>query len=256
MSGTSSVTETPSSFIIFAHARSGSTSLAKALDLHSAVKIAIEPLHPNYGEWHPEERSYVQEIHDTGSLERVLTEIYSKYNGIKVLDYQLPEELYSHMLRDPTYKVIFLWRRNLLRAVVSGLIAEKTGVWQISDLNPARRESFENLAPIPEAIISEKLKYGLHLRRFYSELISQKQEHSRLSLEYETLYTDDAAANRRTLEGVFTFLGLELSEGIDFGAHLDPRRAKIVRDESYGMVPNAESINRTFGCEETGFLFE
>lgn len=255
MSGTSRVTE-PSPFIIFAHARSGSTSLAKALDLHPAVKMAIEPLHPSYGEWNPEERSYVRDVHDIESLERVLSDIYSKYYGIKVLDYQLPEELYSHMLLDPAYKVIFLWRRNLLRAVVSGLIAEQTGVWQISDMNPARRESFETLEPIPEETVSERLEYGLYLRRFYEDLVLQRPEHSRLSLEYETLYTGDFAANRRTLEGVFTFLGLEMPTDVDFSPYLDPRQAKIVRDRSYGIVPNAESINRRFGCEETGYLFE
>ncbi|MBD3280690.1 hypothetical protein GF389_04155, partial [Candidatus Dojkabacteria bacterium] len=42
-------------FAIFAHARSGSTSLAQVLAASPDVNMTIEPFHPDYSKWNPEE---------------------------------------------------------------------------------------------------------------------------------------------------------------------------------------------------------
>ena len=65
-------------------------------------------------------------IQDVPSLGAQLAEIFTAYNGIKMLEYQLPEPLYVHLLQRPDCQVILLRRKNLLQAVVSGLIAEQT----------------------------------------------------------------------------------------------------------------------------------
>src|SRR5215475_6736080 len=118
-------------FILFAHARSGSSNLLEALQLHSLLLIAEEPFHEKYHVWHPDERKYVDLITDIPSLEAQLAMLFAKYNGIKVLDYQLPRELYTHLLLRSEFRVIFLRRRNLLQAVISRCIAEQTGVWKM-----------------------------------------------------------------------------------------------------------------------------
>ena len=99
-------------YVIFAHDRSGSSSLARALSVHPEINFTLDPFHPNYGEWYPDERTYRDSATDGPSLEAVLQEISLRYNGIKVLSYDLPEEIYRHLLLLPDVKVAFLRRRN------------------------------------------------------------------------------------------------------------------------------------------------
>ncbi len=50
--------------IIFAHPRSGSTSLHKILNTHPDLNLVLEPFHENYGKWHPDEKNYIDFIGD------------------------------------------------------------------------------------------------------------------------------------------------------------------------------------------------
>jgi hypothetical protein len=99
--------------IVFAHARSGSSSLYQILQLHPVLNILEEPFNENFTEWNPNNPSYLACIHDIPSLDAQLAEIFSIYNDIKFLNYQLPERLTTHLLLRPDCFVIFLWRRNL-----------------------------------------------------------------------------------------------------------------------------------------------
>lgn len=75
---------TPSNFVIFANARSGSASLAKLLNKSPDVYLAMEPFHPKYSDWNPEERNYSKFIEDSQTMNKSLDELFSKYNAMKV----------------------------------------------------------------------------------------------------------------------------------------------------------------------------
>lgn len=241
-------------FLIFAHARSGSTSLTRSLNLHPDISVAEEPFHHNYGEWHPDERTYVDSIQDTESLEVALEEIYGRYDGMKVLDYQLSEETYSHLLLSPDYRVIYLRRRNLLKTAVSGMIAHQTGVWHISDLNAERARKYQDLEPLDLEDLQKRLEYGIELRDFYGEVISKKRQDDVLRLEYEDLYTTNVADTRKAFSEVFGFLGLGLPDSDQLDGYLDADSARINTTERHASIPNAEEIDQRFGNDETGWL--
>ncbi|MEJ7809527.1 MAG: hypothetical protein WKG32_03835 [Gemmatimonadaceae bacterium] len=243
-------------FILFAHARSGSSNLLKALQLHPRLRIAEEPFHHQYDEWNPGEPRYVDLITDIPSLERALAELFARYDGLKVLDYQLPEELYTHLLLKSDLRVIFLRRRNMLRAVVSNFIAKQTGIWKMWDLTGDLASAYANLRPIPLDEVADTLDYGRELREYYLGVMARKPADARLMLEYEALYTDDVAQNREALRGVFAFLGLDMPATPALDYYLDPRASKINNEQTYGYVPNIEAINERFGSSETGWLFE
>jgi hypothetical protein len=246
---------TTSKFILFAHARSGSTSLTRSLNLHPDVKVAEEPFAKKYSQWHRRERNYIDLITDIPSLDQVLSEIFSRFDGMKTLDYQLPEETYTHMLLLPQYKVILLHRRNLLQTVVSGLIAEQTSVWHISHLNAGREEMYKHLSPLSMEEIQNRLNYQGYLQSYYSEIVHRKPEDSRMQLYYEDFYSEDLAKTRNALNGVFTFIGVPASSGNEFDCFLDPKTAKINDNKRYQLIPNADEINARFGNDNTGWLF-
>lgn len=100
--------------VIFAHARSGSSSLYRILQLHHDLNISEEPFHERYGEWNPSERNHVGHVTDIASLEESLHDLFLKYNGIKVLQYQLPVDIYTHLLLKPDFRIVFLRRKNLV----------------------------------------------------------------------------------------------------------------------------------------------
>ncbi len=116
--------------IFFAHPRSGSSSLYQILQLHPDLNILEEPLNENFTRWNSKNKNYRELVHDIPSLDMQVAEIFATYNGIKMLDYQLPDELAVHSLQRLECKVIFLRRRNILQSVVSVLIAEQTHLWK------------------------------------------------------------------------------------------------------------------------------
>lgn len=244
--------------IVFAHPRSGSTSLCNMLNTHPSLHLSVEPFHEDYGKWNPDERSYIHSITDIPSLEQAISEIFQKYNGMKVLSYQLPEEIYQHLLCSPGNGVIFLTRTNILKAVVSVLIAEQTGVWQKLDLNDKTAEAYRQIKPLKidgRGGIENRIKeLKEHLRR-WETILSQKPADSWMKVSYEELYCSGLTSSFSCVQSIFRFLELETPEREKLLPYLDPRKQQINDLVTYQLVPNIDEINRRFGNSETGFLF-
>jgi hypothetical protein len=120
--------------LLLAHPRSGSSNLYEILQMHPALKICMEPLNENFMRWAPGNKNYRELVHDWASLEAVLDEIFTDFNGLKLLSYQLPEEWVRRLIGRRDFRVLFIRRINVLQAVVSVLIAEQrgsgtTGTW-------------------------------------------------------------------------------------------------------------------------------
>ncbi|MBT3192316.1 MAG: hypothetical protein HN341_07145 [Verrucomicrobia bacterium] len=241
--------------VIFAHPRTGSSNLCYMLLLHPKLKLAMEPFWHGYGALHPDERNYVDQITDIPSLEQALAELFARYNGMKILDYQLPEDVYDHLLLREDIRLIFLQRRNLLQAELSCHIADQTKVWGIEDMNEERRKIYENLAPVPVEAMASSLDYAVHLRDYYTRTVRRRPKETSLEVYYEDLYTDDLDANRASVRPVFDFLGLEMPEGDKMHYYLDPQRSKINSESTYRLLPNADELNAKFGSDDTGWLF-
>lgn len=249
------MTKLENHLVIFAHARSGSTSLVRSLNLHPDLTLAEEPFHPKYGVWHPDERSYIDTIVDSPSLDLALEEIFSKYNGIKVLDYQLPNDLYCRLLQRDC-KVICLRRRNILKTIVSNLVAAQTSIWHISDLNSATEQQYKTLQPLDLNDIENRISYHNELQAIYRPIISQKPAPLRMFVDYEDLYTDSLSRNRDALRKIFEFVGLLMPESAEIDLFLDPNRSRILASEIYDLIPNATEIENLFGNKNTGWLFK
>jgi hypothetical protein len=226
------------------------------LQLHPQLRVALEPFQPKYHTWKPDEPDYINLIVDIPTLEEQLAVLFSRYDGFKVLDYQLPEDLYAHLLLRPDIKVIALRRRNILQGVVSGFIAGQTGIWQKRDLTGDVRTAYQGLEPIDLDELKARIEYGRQLTPYYMEVLAQKPSHMHLPLYYEDLYTSDVARNRESVRTVFRFLGLSMPDGQELDGLIDPRVEKINSPATYALLPNAKIIDEQFGSDETGWLFE
>ncbi len=220
--------------------------------------MAMEPFHPSYGQWNPDEKSYIDFIHDIPSLDAAMEELFSKYNGMKVLSYQLPEEVYQHLLYRPDCKVIFLWRANYLKSVVSILIADQTNVWQKSDLKKVPEAYKQPLKPLKtEGIdgIESRVNRIREEIQYWDRVISKKPEGSYYKVTYEDLYVNGVEQGAAKVRDIFAFLGLAVPETDEFVKFLVPQNEQINTAETYEKVPNIREVNEKFGSPENGYLF-
>jgi LPS sulfotransferase NodH len=115
--------------VVVAHPRSGSNGLVEILDCHPELTLLNEPFNENFSSWLPSNPDYRAQITDVTSLDRVVDSILVEYFGFKGHTCHLGPELLAHLRCRRDLYVIFLRRRNLLEAAVSGVIAEQTDLW-------------------------------------------------------------------------------------------------------------------------------
>jgi len=219
-------------FVIFGHARSGSTSLARVLGESSDVKMAIEPFHPKYSQWNPKERNYSEFIKDVKTMDFALNEVFSKYSSVKVLDYQLPKKLYFRMIDRADLKIIFLRRKNLVDAAISTAVAERTGEWH------ERKDKivYENLKPLDVEEIRKWVDYVGGLSDTYLSYLKKNKKGGYVQVFYEELYLEGLERTERELGKICKFLGVEIPPDSVIDKYMLPKNSKINYKNIYEKI--------------------
>jgi hypothetical protein len=224
------------------------------LSLHPALRICDEPFNENRTSWGPEYEDYSGRVHDRASLEVLLGEIFRSFNGLKLLSYQLPEAWVADLIGRPDFRVLFVRRRNVLQAVVSGLIAEQTQLWHRWDTNRPIESFYTDLEPLDVAEVRTRVReLAQELDRL--EIAAEGRTDGRAQrLVYEDLFFATPAAQSSALERLWAFLGLDAiwSDRIDY--FLRPERSKLNSPATYRLLPNADEIERDCGADTTGHL--
>ena len=246
-------------FVIFSLPRCGSTTLQRLLNCHEAIRCIGEPFHRQLGKFR-------QRVTDTASLTSALHEIWATHNGIRhtweLSGWPFPggSRLNDELLLDPGHKIILLTRRNILRRIVSHHISSQTQIWSYfdeSDREKVRRFKFK---PIDFAWVEDQLAREPAAVGRCGELLARRGA-GFVELTYERLYDRAASQCERlgAFNAVLTFLGYDAivqPGALDRVAALfDERNTKLNSAETYHLIPNIEDVERTFGSEETGWLF-
>jgi hypothetical protein len=244
--------------VLLAWPRSGSSSLWQILRAHPDLHLlADEPFNESFTQWSPGNPDYLARIHDVGSLDLVLDELFRSYGGIKVLSYQLDEEQLTHLVLRRDLRIIFISRRNLLQTAVSDRIAKQTRVWNRWDVGPDEplEHRYDCLAPLDlDDLRSYVHDLASHLAWIDSVLSLRSDGHT-LRLHYEDLYFATREAQCAQLATLWSFLGLAPSSTQEAAYYLNPRTAKLGATDTYGRLPNAAQIDAALGADDTGWLF-
>jgi LPS sulfotransferase NodH len=174
--------------LLFAHPRSGSTSLYKILQLHPSINILEEPFNENFPDWDPQNKNYRELIMGIPSLDLQIVEFFQTHNGIKLLDYQLPDDLGVHILTRSDFKIIFLRRKNLLQTVVSLLISEQTRVWKRWELTKPIEAHYRNLQPLNIKEIQLRIKTLQKHLDYFETVIDKLPPKQFMKFTYEGLF--------------------------------------------------------------------
>lgn len=127
-------------FLLFAIARSGSTTLLRLLNCHPEIRCIDEPFNP-----HKFNGQYFERVKDVASLDETLEDIWRSHNGIKHAwdptgaSFSWRPYFNEHLLLRPDQKILFLNRRNILRQLVSMRIAQQTEVWNMTQTSDRSR---------------------------------------------------------------------------------------------------------------------
>jgi len=242
--------------IFIAHPRSGSSSLYQILQLHPHLNILQEPFNEGFADWSPNGKTYLDKIVDISSFDEQLADIFSQYNGLKMLDYQLDGDVLAYLLEKKELFFIFLRRRNLLQSVVSTMLANQTSVWKMWEMHQTIAESYKALKPLNISKIQSVIwETEQQLAKIERRLDNRPQE-TVLKFVYEDLYFTSQAQQKRQIEAIWPFLQLPPLEDDRIEYYLSPEKVKINSVESYRMLPNAQEIEEQCGNDQTGWLFK
>jgi LPS sulfotransferase NodH len=228
-------------FILFANARSGSTSLAETLNASPDVNMSIETFHPKYSEWNPDERDYSNTIKTEEQMQKALEEISEKYNAMKILKYQFSKKIYSAMLLTKGVKIINLSRRNAFDAALSSLIAQQTNIWQKED-----EGEIKELNIIPIYKIEEIIEHYDEDNEYYAKLLDNNKPGEHRDLVYEQIFSEDNEKNIQLIEELTDFLDIKTPSRDIIAKYMVPSSASIDSKRRYRDIPNWEEIKDKF----------
>jgi LPS sulfotransferase NodH len=185
-----------------------------------------------------------------------VAEIFTTFNGIKILDYQLPDDLSIHMLRRLDCKIIFLRRRNLLQSVVSVLIAEQTQLWKKWEMTKPLEEYYLNLQPLDIHDIQQRVTALKHHLDFFESIIDTRSSDEVIKLVYEDLYFAETSQQKRQIDAIWKLLKIASLELGHYQYYLRSDTVKINSAATYAFLPNAREIQEYCGNDVTGWLYD
>jgi hypothetical protein len=247
-------------FLIFALARTGSTTLMNVLNQHPSIRCLKEPFNPDN-----DHATYLQRVSDQASLFAVLEEVWQTYNGIKHVWHPSgwpfsQNSSFNNWLLTAGCRVIFLHRANKLQRIVSSQISQQSGVYHIDDYSAREHLLRFQFAPLDTDWIAQQLwgeqKWLMEARQCLRECSLPF-----LELIYEELYTASLSAQGRLhkINQLLEFLDqppFEIQKSERVIELLDPKVGKLNSQEVYHRIPGIEEIEHRFGSDDTGWLFK
>ena len=224
--------------VLFAHARSGSTTLSKALGLHPQVSLIHEPFNPRRDHWG--KFNYAAVSNNAESLHDSLEEIWSNHQAIKHLDSQL-DRAGNQSLLASAHKVVLLHRKNLLDATLSEWLAIHSGSWNLD--RGALLGS--KIPPLDPTWVLHRIDQRRECLRYYRQFLVDNSIPF-LEVTYEELYNPELKweSRKQTLKQLFHFLSLTLVQPAlwdKLQVLMNPEH-KLNNQETHHLIPNLEAV--------------
>jgi hypothetical protein len=250
-------------FIIFALARTGSTTLLRLLNCRRGLRCAFEPFNPTNVD--PFLAECYRRRAELG-VERVVESLWRVCNGFKHTwgweGWPFPGEpdLNRRLLVGTGAQIILLHRRNLLRRAISLQISDQMQLWtpqSARDFRRIREHQFRALDLVKLKTEIDSARQG----RAWAREELMKNSVRWLELAYEDFLEPTLPIESRieAVQSVLEFLGAgrETEEAplATMRGLLDPETTGFRNAESYGKIPNIREVEQQLGSTENGFAF-
>lgn len=246
-------------FIVVSHPRSGSNFLRDGLNAHPDIFEFGEAFHANPlvsiypGQILGEKQLPVEHINQLmdalARQKQIVAPGFTLFSQAKghLLDYDTAARMASR----PDFHVIFLIRRNLLKAYISHKRALKTGYWHVDPTG--RLVEYKHTPSVPNAKqkgigaidIAEAKEWIEETRAFFACIerrvgISGKDCHK---VYYEDLCLQGQARALLEVNRTLDFLGLRTLEAFV------PRHGRTADKSFYDSIPNREEVVSALGFD-------
>jgi hypothetical protein len=173
---------------LFADARSGSTWLINTLNAHPEISMVDEILNPDFIKNFPSNRKNADVANLKGNavfIESHLNHLPGKFAGCKILFPQAIRylDIYEFLLNYRESRFILLYRKNIVQAEISGLIANKYHRWHLIE------HKEKQTVTVDPGFLHDRMIWRLSAREFCISLIKFYCRHA-LVIEYEELFTN------------------------------------------------------------------
>ena len=241
-------------FLLFSFARTGSTSLMEAFDCHPAMRWVSEPFNPSIaGE------TWRKGVHDVATLRAAVEAIGRRFDGMKHVwhpnGWPFEDAALNHeLLAGGSERTLLLYRRNILKRVVSNQLGEQTRIWHARSGADRRRLARFAFKPLDRERIAAALASEPAAIETCRTILAGTGRPWR-AIAYEDLFETTTAAT--VLDELVAFLGVDPLVGRHRTTALelfDPKN-KLNREERYRDIPEILEIERMLGSDATGRLF-
>jgi len=246
-------------FVIVSHPRSGSNFLRDILNQHPRVFEAGEPFHANFAVATHQSEVLKQERLSLDNVERCLTNVAAS-ESVEAIGFTLFNQTSGHVLSDSEavqlalkddLRVIFLIRRNLLKAFVSLKRALLTGAWHVDAAGnlvhwPHSTTPLDALErQIGPINVDEAREWIAKSKEFLScveqSLRSQGKEYC--TIFYEDLCLESPSRSLREVNRMLRFLKLKRLR------RFTPTLSKVASHAFYESIPNRQELIDALGYD-------
>jgi hypothetical protein len=228
-------------FVMLGWARTGSTAMEAILRAHPDLSFRGEVF-----------RDYSVEYVGPMSFHS-LDLLFDKADGFRFMSWWIPEEVdclfrYSEQSK---LRFMILWRRNVLKAVVSESICMRSNVWEGLKVRRLVRGS-ASLGAIPLDEIERSMEYRVGKFEEAKAVLTATGAEWKVFC-YEDLFSGPLSDRIANLSGVFRFIGVEPLDDPEIVDQLNPDR-KHLPAGAYGKIENVDEIEKRFAPKH-GSLF-
>jgi hypothetical protein len=221
--------------IIFAWTRTGSSNLGEILKALTQASFIYEPFHPKKG----------TKIKTVKQLKSQLSKIWKQFDGLKHVT-RLDRKSDEYLLLHPDHKIIFLWRENISKRVVSELLGRQTKNFGSLNNNKALRVDLEkvNYKDI-DLETFEKTCENYKDNVNYFKQILRKNNKIFFEVKFEDLFENDISSQKDLMKNICGFLNVDFQDAIyeDLKWRFEDKM-KQSSNKIYESIPNINMLQK------------
>ena len=169
------------------------------------------------------------------------------FNGAKVIISSLSTDLLAKILNSKEFKIILLYRENLLETFVSRRIAGITHQWGVNRGFEHKKVKLKKPLILDKEDAEEYMTRLFKKVKFCKEILKSYKKERFLETTYETVFSPAYKLNMQEVNRIRNFVGASLIN------NFTPKMVKQNNNDAYKLIKNRQNLELGLG-KKFGYL--